>query len=98
MTDEPGGNSKGMLASYVERIEALEAEKKGLADDIKDIYTEVRAAGLSAKHVRAIIKERRQDPAERRAFEETLDQYRAALGMLADSPLGAAAMKKRAEA
>ena len=34
------------LLSIIERIEALEAEKKNLAEDVKDIYREAKSAGF----------------------------------------------------
>jgi uncharacterized protein (UPF0335 family) len=94
----PGHNSEPLAAdrlrSLVERIERLEVEKKGLADDIKDIFAEAQGAGFDKKALRAIIKERSEDAATRREREELMDVYRSALGMLSDTELGAAAMAK----
>ena len=97
MKEEIGGNSAERLRAYVERIEALEEEKRGLAGDIKDIYVEVKAAGFDKATVREVVALRRLDPEKRRMKEELLDQYRHALGMLATTPLGEAAMRRVGE-
>lgn len=80
------------LQSLVGRIERLEEEKKALTGDIKDIYAEAKSAGFDVKVLRRLIADRRQDAAAVAEHEALLDVYRRALGMLADTPLGAAAM------
>lgn len=85
------------LLSIVERIEALERERRALAEDIRDIYAEAKSAGYAPKVLRAIVAERREDAEARAERLALMDNYRAALGMLADTPLGDAAVK-RAEA
>ena len=78
---EIGHNSQdARLRSIVDRIERLEEEKKGLASDIKDIYTEAKSAGYDAKVLRRLIVTRRQDAAEVKEQEIMLDVYRRALG------------------
>ena len=42
---EVGGIAADRLRSIVERIERLEEERKGLADNIKDIFAEAKSAG-----------------------------------------------------
>jgi uncharacterized protein (UPF0335 family) len=69
------------LRSIVERIERLEEERKALAGDIKDIYTEARGAGFDVKVIRQLIRLRKQEPAEVEEQETLLDLYRRALGM-----------------
>lgn len=69
------------LRLLVERIERLEEEKKGVADDIRDVYGEVKAVGYDPKIVREIIRLRRLKPEERSEKETVLDTYKAALGM-----------------
>jgi len=80
------------IKTFVSRIEVLEAEKRDLAADIKDIYAEAKSAGYNTKALRKVIAERRIDAAKRQELEETMDQYRHALGMLAGTPLGNAAV------
>lgn len=70
------------LRAFIERIERLEEEKKTLADDIKDIYAEAKGTGFDTKAIRAIVKLRKKDQAEREEEEAILDTYMAALGML----------------
>lgn len=84
----------GQLASIVSRIERLEAERKALADDVKEIYQEAKSGGFEVKVVRRLIRERRQDEAEREEIEALLEVYRNALGQIADTPLGQAALAK----
>lgn len=69
------------LKSIVERIERLEEEKKTIADDIKEVFAEMKGTGFDTKAVRKIIRLRKQDQAERQEEEAILDLYMAALGM-----------------
>ena len=69
------------LRSLVERIERLEEERKALGSDIKDIYSEAKAAGFDVKVLRQLIRIRKQDPADVEEQETLLDVYRRALGM-----------------
>jgi uncharacterized protein (UPF0335 family) len=76
-----GGIAADRLRSLVERIERLEEERRALGSDIKDIYGEAKSAGFDVKVLRAIIRLRRQEPAEIEEQETLLDVYRRALGM-----------------
>ncbi len=78
---EVGGVSGQRLKTYLDRIERLEEEKSGLADDIKDIYAEAKAFGFDVKTLRQIIRLRKLDVEKRREAEELLELYKAALGM-----------------
>jgi uncharacterized protein (UPF0335 family) len=80
------------LLSIIERIERLEEERKALQADIKDIYTEAKSAGYDVPTIRLLIKRRAEDAAKREEREALLETYLAALGQLADTPLGQAAM------
>ncbi len=71
----------GQLRAFIERIERLEEEKKTIADDIKDVYAEMKGTGFDTKAVRTIIRLRKQEEAERQEAEAILDLYKAALGM-----------------
>lgn len=82
------------LRLFIERIERLEEEKKGIADDIKDVYSEAKGQGFDAKTIREIVKLRKMDIHARREREALLDTYKAALGMLDGTPLGNWALKK----
>lgn len=78
---EVGGIAVDRLRSIIERIERLEEEKKGLAENIKDIFAEAKSAGFDVKVVRQIISIRKKEPAEVEEQETLLDLYRRALGM-----------------
>ena len=75
------GVSADRLRSLVDRIENLEAERKELTINIKDIYAESKSAGYDPKVLRQIIRIRGQEPAEVEEQEALLDTYRRALGM-----------------
>jgi uncharacterized protein (UPF0335 family) len=83
MSDQ-GHNSRATddrLRLLIERIERLEEEKKGIADDIRDVYAEAKAVGYDAKIMREVVKLRRMSPDDRAERDAILDTYRAALGM-----------------
>lgn len=85
-------NTAKRLLSIIERIEALDAERKNLGDDVKDIYKEAKSAGFDAPTIRMLIKHRAEDAAKREERENLLETYLAALGQLSDTPLGNAAL------
>ncbi|HTJ02938.1 MAG TPA: DUF2312 domain-containing protein [Methylovirgula sp.] len=69
------------LKQFIERIERLEEEKKAIADDVRDVYAELKGRGFETKAVRHIVKLRKQDRNERAEFEAILDLYMSALNM-----------------
>lgn len=69
------------LRLLVERIERLEEEKKGIADDIKDVYGEAKSRGYDGKALRKIVAIRKKKREEYQEEEAILDTYMAALGM-----------------
>lgn len=79
-----GGIAVDQLKSIIARVEKLEEEKKGIADDIRDIFAEAKVNGWDVKAIRTILKIRKQEPAEREEAENILDIYLHALGMLPD--------------
>ncbi|GBR30774.1 MULTISPECIES: DUF2312 domain-containing protein [Gluconobacter] len=76
-----GGIAADRLRSIIERVERLEEERKALAGDIKDIFSEAKSAGFDVKVIKQIIRLRKQEPAEIEEQETLLDIYRRALGM-----------------
>ncbi len=76
-----GGIAGDRLRSLVERIERLEEERKAISNDVKDIYQEAKSAGFDVKVMRALIRIRKQEPADVEEHETLLDVYRRALGM-----------------
>lgn len=72
----------GELKQFIERIERLEEEKAGIAGDIKDVFSELKGRGFDAKAIRAILRIRKQDHAERQDEDAILELYMQALGMM----------------
>jgi uncharacterized protein (UPF0335 family) len=89
MTDAPapiGHNSdKGIsaqhLASFIQRIERLNEERKALGEDIKEVFSEANSAGFDTKIMRKVVAIRKLDPAERQEQEALIGVYLAAVGM-----------------
>ncbi len=75
------GVAAAELKQFIERIERLEEEKKALADDVRDVYAEMKGRGFETKAVRQIVRIRKQDHAERKEYEAILDLYMSALNM-----------------
>ena len=69
------------LRLLIERIERLEEEKKGIADDIRDVYMEAKAVGYDPKIMRQIVRLRKMKPDDRSEQDMLLDTYKNALGM-----------------
>ena len=69
------------LRLLIERIERLEEEKKGISDDIRDVYLEGKAVGYDVKIMRQIVRLRKMQPDDRREMEAILEVYKAALGL-----------------
>ncbi|RIZ66288.1 MAG: DUF2312 domain-containing protein [Methylococcales bacterium] len=69
------------LRSIIERIENLESDRKSLASDIKDIYTEASSAGFDKRVLRRLIADRKREQADVEEEQALLDLYRRNLGM-----------------
>ena len=69
------------LRLLIERIERLEEEKKGIADDIRDVYAEAKAVGYDPKIMREVVRLRKMKADDRSEHETVLDTYKTALGM-----------------
>lgn len=76
-----GGIAADALKSFIERIERLEEEKRGLSDDIKDVYAEAKSHGFDPKIMRQIIRLRKMPQHDRQEMEAILQTYLSALGM-----------------
>ncbi|MBN8813548.1 MULTISPECIES: DUF2312 domain-containing protein [Sphingomonas] len=73
--------SAEQLRLLIERIERLEEEKKGIADDIKDVYAEAKATGFDVKTMRSIVRLRKMEKHHRDEAEMLLETYKQALGI-----------------
>lgn len=69
------------LRLLIERVERLEEEKKGIADDIRDVYSEAKGTGYDPKIMRAIVRLRKMDKNSRDEQDSLIETYRAALGI-----------------
>ncbi|ACV75598.1 DUF2312 domain-containing protein [Zymomonas mobilis subsp. mobilis ZM4 = ATCC 31821] len=69
------------LRLFIERIERLEEEKKGMADDIRDVYLEAKSQGFDAKTMRSVIRLRKMEKDARDEMDALLETYRNALGL-----------------
>lgn len=69
------------LRLLIERIERLEEEKRGIADDIKDVYGEAKSTGFDTKTMRMIVRLRRMEKHHRDEADALLETYRQALGL-----------------
>ncbi|WP_327752669.1 DUF2312 domain-containing protein [Sphingobium sp. SJ10-10] len=76
-----GNVAADQLRLFIERIERLEEEKKGIGDDIKDVYLEAKANGYDGKIMRQIVRLRKMAPHDRQEMEAILQTYLSALGM-----------------
>lgn len=83
--DEKGDDQYAVTAAelrqIVEQIEQLEAEKKDLADEVKEQYASAKARGYDTKALRTIIAQRKKDRDELAEQEAIVTIYKAALGM-----------------
>jgi uncharacterized protein (UPF0335 family) len=71
----------GELRQFVERYERLEAEKKDLGEQMKDVMAEARARGYDVKVLKKLIALRKRDSSEVSEEEAILELYKEALGM-----------------
>lgn len=80
-TQDTGGVSGQRLKAYIERVERLEKEKAGLAEDVKDIYAEAKGTGFDVGTMRKLVRLRKMDAEKRREGEELLELYKSAIGL-----------------
>lgn len=73
--------SDDRLRLLIERVERLEEEKKGIADDIRDVYTEAKAVGYDTKIMRRIVRIRKLTQEDRQEQAAVTELYCNALGI-----------------
>ncbi len=81
MADTDANATDDRLRLLIERIERLEEEKKGIADDVRDVYAEAKAVGYDPKIMRQVVRLRKMKPDDRSEMEMLLDTYKNALGL-----------------
>lgn len=68
------------LRQFIERYERLEAEKKDIADQQKEVMAEAKGRGYDTKVLRKLIAERKRDAEDVAQEQAILDLYKGALG------------------
>lgn len=81
MSDNASANQ---LKLFIERLELLEEERKGIGDDIRDVYAEAKCTGFDIKTIKKLLQLRAMDTASRQEAEALLETYRAAIGLDGD--------------
>ena len=69
------------LVSFIERIERLEEEKRGIQSDIRDVFAQARSEGWSVKAIREVLKLRKLDSADRDEQNYLVNEYRKMAGI-----------------
>jgi len=71
------------LRQFVERLERLDDDKKGIQEEFKNVFLELKSRGFDGKAVRQILKIRKMKYDERQEQDAILSLYMQALGMAA---------------
>ena len=69
------------LRQFIERIERLDAEKKDIAEQQKEVMAEAKGRGYDTKVLRKLISIRRRDADDIAEEEAIMEMYKEALGM-----------------
>ena len=69
------------LRQFIERFERLEAEKKDIADQQKEVMAEAKGRGYDTRVLRKLVALRRRDSDDLAEEEAVLEMYKQALGM-----------------
>jgi len=69
------------LRQFIERFERLDAEKKDIADQQKEVMAEAKGRGYDTRVLRKVVALRKRDKADLEEEEAVLDMYKEALGM-----------------
>jgi len=69
------------LRQFIERYERLEAEKKDIADQQKEVMAEAKGRGYDVKILRKVIALRKREPDDVAEESAVLAMYCEALGM-----------------
>lgn len=85
MTDQaadPYSVTAAELRQFIERIEHLEAEKKDIGEQIKEVFAECKGRGYDVKVIRKLVALRKRDKDDIAEEEAVLEMYKEALGMM----------------
>lgn len=92
--EQPTLTSGQIILSVIQRVERIEEEISSLRADKADIMREAKNNGFDTKTIARLIKDRKLSEQERIEAEALLELYKAAIGMLDGTPLGAAAIAR----
>lgn len=76
-----GGIAAEALEQFFQRIERIQEEIEPLKADIRDVFAQAKSQGFDVKIMRAILKLRKLEQAEREEQQELLDIYMRAVGL-----------------
>jgi len=71
----------GELRQFIERLERLDAEKRDLAEQMKEVMAEAKGRGYDTKVVRKLVALRKRDTDDIAEEDAVLEMYKEALGM-----------------
>lgn len=71
----PGSNAMMQLLSFVERLEHLDEERKGLGDDMKEVRDEAKGMGFDVATINKILSRRKKDSATVQESDALLELY-----------------------
>ena len=69
------------IRQFVERAERLEAERKDLAETLKEVFAEAKGRGYEPAILRKVIALRKRDQNDIAEEEAILEMYKEALGL-----------------
>ena len=81
MTSDPYNVTADELRQFVERYEQLEAEKKDITEQQKEVMAEAKARGYNTKVLKTLMAQRKRKPDDIAEEASILDLYKQALGM-----------------
>lgn len=81
MEDNSATIAGAELRQFVERIERLEQEKKDIAEQVKEVYSELKGRGFEPAIIRKLVAMRKRDKDDLAEEEAMLEIYKSALGM-----------------
>ena len=79
--DRAHAATESQVRSILERVEALEAEKKELADAIKDVWAEAKGSGFDVPALKKVLAARKKDPDDVANERAMIEMYADLLGV-----------------
>jgi Uncharacterized protein conserved in bacteria len=67
--------TRSQLANFVDRLETLYADRRGVAREITDVFKEAETAGFDKKALRVAVKLLNVGPEERAALTDVAQLY-----------------------